>query len=110
MFGGSEDAYVREVSFIDPIKQTATITGVNLNLSQYATCYEVIQYTPSSSDPARTTFTQTAEIQARMAVWRTVADKVEQWLVNKFEENAALGRKGFLSVLEKTHWESATSS
>ncbi|KAI0639088.1 MSF1-domain-containing protein [Trametes polyzona] len=101
-FGGSEDAYVREVSFIDPATQTATITSVNLSLSQFATCYESIRYTPSPD--GRTTFAQTAEIQARMTLWRSAADKLEHWLVQRFEQNAQLGKMGFSDVLRQL-WE-----
>ncbi|KAG9314613.1 PRELI-like family-domain-containing protein [Chiua virens] len=79
LFGGSEDAYVREISFVDPATQGATITSVNLSLSQFATCYERIQYSPTSSH--QTMFTQTAEIQARMAMWRTMTDN---WRVGSF--------------------------
>ncbi|EIW64509.1 MSF1-domain-containing protein [Trametes versicolor FP-101664 SS1] len=101
-FGGSEDAFVREVSFIDPATQTATITSVNLSLSQFATCYESIRYTPSPD--GRTTFAQTAEIQARMTIWRSMADKLENWLVQRFEQNAQLGKIGFSDVLRQL-WE-----
>jgi hypothetical protein len=102
LFGGSEDAYVREISFVDPATQNATITSVNLSLSQFASCYERIQYSPTS--PHQTMFTQTAEIQARMAMWRTMTDKVEGWLVQRFEQNAKLGKAGFSDVL-RTMWE-----
>lgn len=102
LFGGSEDAFVREISFVDPASQTATITSVNLSLSQFATCYENIRYSPAPD--GRTAFTQTAEIQARMALWRSVSDKLENWLVQRFEQNAQLGKAGFSDVL-KTLWE-----
>ena len=102
-FGGSEDAFVREVSFVDPATQTATITSVNLSLSQFATCYESIRYSPTSN--GQTSFQQTAEIQARMALWRSAADKLENWLVQRFEQNAQLGKLGFSDVLRQL-WES----
>lgn len=103
LFGGSEDAFVREISFVDPTTQTATITSVNLSLSQFATCYENIRYSPASG--GRTAFVQTAEIQARMALWRSVSDKLENWLVQRFEQNAHLGKVGFSDVL-KNLWDS----
>jgi hypothetical protein len=106
LFGGSEDAYVREISFIDPIKRTATITSENLSLSQFATCYEQIRYTPIS--PTRTAFSQTAEIQARMALWRSATDGLERWLVQRFEQNAQLGKLGFSDVLRRL-WEERAS-
>ena len=103
LFGGSEDAFVREISFVDPATQTATITSVNLSLSQFATCYENIRYSPAPG--GRTSFTQTAEIQARVALWRSAADRLENWLVQRFEQNAQLGKLGFSDVLRQL-WES----
>jgi len=99
LFGGSEDAFVREISFIDPARQSATITSVNLSLSQFATCLEKIQYLPASAN--RTSFRQTAEVQARMNLWRHAADGLERWLVQRFEQNAALGKAGFTDVLRQ---------
>ncbi|THU88440.1 MSF1-domain-containing protein [Dendrothele bispora CBS 962.96] len=102
LFGGSEDAFVREISFIDPKNQNATITSENLSLSQFATCLEQIRYTPES--PHRTVFSQTAEIQARMALWRSAADGLEKFLVQRFEQNAQLGKMAFTDVLRRL-WE-----
>ncbi|KAF8640881.1 hypothetical protein AX17_000529 [Amanita inopinata Kibby_2008] len=102
LFGGSEDAYVREISFVDPANQNATMTSVNLSLSQFATCFEQIQYSPLSQE--RTCFSQTAEIQARMALWRSAADGLERWLLQRFEQNAQLGKLAFTDVL-RTLWE-----
>lgn len=102
LFGGSEDAFVREISFVDPANQNATMTSVNLSLSQFATCFEQIQYSPAA--PGRTAFSQTAEIQARMAMWRSAADGLERWLVQRFEQNAQLGKLAFSDVL-RTLWE-----
>ena len=105
LFGGSEDAFVREISFIDPATQNATITSVNLSLSQFATCYERIRYSPVASGK-QTAFLQTAEIQARMALWRSAADRLEHWLVQRFEQNAQLGKVGFTDVLQSM-WNDA---
>ncbi|THH02516.1 hypothetical protein EW026_g336 [Hermanssonia centrifuga] len=102
VFGGSDDAFVREISFIDPATQTATITSVNLSLSQVATCYENILYRPAPN--GHTTFIQTAEIQTRITIWRSMADKLENWLVQRFEQNAQLGKAGFSDVLRNL-WE-----
>ncbi|KAK2461681.1 hypothetical protein APHAL10511_006144 [Amanita phalloides] len=97
LFGGSEDAFVREISFVDPANQNATMTSINLSLSQFATCFEQIQYSPVAT--GRTLFSQTAEIQARMALWRSAADGLERWLVQRFEQNAQLGKLAFSDVL-----------
>ncbi len=91
------------MSFVDPATQTATITSVNLSLSQFATCYESIRYSPSPD--GKTTFKQTAEIQARVALWQSAANKLENWLVQRFEQNAHLGKLGFSDVLRQL-WES----
>lgn len=104
LFGGSEDAFVREISFVDPATQTTSISTVNLSLSQFATCHETIRYSPTRD--GRTDFTQTAEIEARMAMWRAAADKLEGWLAQRFEQNAHLGKVGFTDVLRRL-WEDA---
>ena len=104
LFGGSEDAFVREISFVDPATQNATITSVNLSLSQFATCYERIRYSPNFAQPNHTLFKQTAEVQARMTIWRSAADGLERWLVQRFEQNAQLGKLGFSDVLRQL-WE-----
>lgn len=93
---------MREVSFIDPSTQTATITSVNLSLSQFATCYESIRYSPAAQN--KTTFHQTAEIQSRVNLWRAASDKLENFLVQRFEQNAQLGKLGFSDVLRQL-WE-----
>ncbi|KDQ54863.1 hypothetical protein JAAARDRAFT_37976 [Jaapia argillacea MUCL 33604] len=103
LFGGSEDAFVREVSFVDPTTQETTMTSVNLSLSQFATCYEQVRYVPLGLN--RTSFTQTAEIQSRMGIWRSAADKLEHWLVQRFEQNAQLGKLAFTDVL-RSLWDS----
>jgi len=101
-FGGSEDAFVREISFVDPVTQTASITSVNLSLSQFATCLERIQYLPTRD--GQTAFMQSAEIQARMTMWRAAADKLETWLADRFAQNAQLGKLAFTDVLSRM-WE-----
>jgi len=99
MLGGSDDAFVREVSFVDPSTSRTTVTSVNLSLSQYITVLETLSYTPASSEPSsKTLFHQTAEIQSRMS-WKSLGDRLEAWCVDRFTSNAALGRLGFEHVL-----------
>ena len=45
---------MREISFVDPATQTASITSVNLSLSQFATCYETIRYSPAQDGKSTT--------------------------------------------------------
>lgn len=89
---------------MDPSTQTTNISSINLSLSQFATCHEKILYSPAPD--GRTAFHQTAEIQARVVMWRTAADKLENWLAMRFEQNAQLGKVGFSDVLGQL-WEDA---
>jgi hypothetical protein len=98
---GTDDAYVREVSVVDPRTQEATVTSCNMTLCQVATCDESIRYVASPSNPTQTGFTQTAEIQARMALWRSAADGLERFLVQRFEANAELGKIALTDVLQR---------
>jgi len=107
LFGGSEDAFVREISFVDPATQTMTISSVNLSLAQFAVCNESIRYSPKAD--GRTSFTQVAEIESRMTVWHSVADRLEGWLATRFEQNADKGKLGFSDVLRRL-WEERANS
>ncbi|CAE6515321.1 unnamed protein product [Rhizoctonia solani] len=101
LLGGSDDAFVREISFVDPATARTTVTSVNLSLSQYVTVLENIVYEPARGPDGRahTQFSQTAEIQARMAIWRSVGERLEKFSVDRFGQNAQLGREGFEGVL-----------
>ncbi|CAE6463760.1 unnamed protein product [Rhizoctonia solani] len=101
LLGGSDDAFVREISFVDPVTARTNVTSVNLSLSQYVTVLENIVYEPTRGPDGRvqTQFTQTAEIQARMAIWRSVGERLEKFSVDRFGQNAQLGREGFEGVL-----------
>lgn len=105
LLGGSNDAFVREVTFVDPLNERTTIISTNMSMSQYVTCTERIQYTPSPSAPLeKTSFLQTAEIQTRMPLLKSLANRLEQWSCERFGDNAKLGRMGFEFVLRNL-WE-----
>ncbi|KZP00665.1 MSF1-domain-containing protein [Calocera viscosa TUFC12733] len=107
--GGTADAYVREVSFVDPHSKTTTIHSVNLSLSDYLTVVEKITYVPSIAFPkTRTTFRQTAEIQARPKLWTSVGAKIELMSLDRFKQNAIRGKEGFEGVLRKLFGEDNT--
>jgi len=101
LLGGSDDAFVREVSFVDPVSARTTVTSVNLSLSQYVTVLENIVYEPvrGPNGQSQTQFMQTAEVQARMAIWRSVGERLEKFSIDRFGQNAQLGREGFEGVL-----------
>jgi hypothetical protein len=42
-------------------------------------------------------------------MWRTAADKLENWLASRFEQNAQLGKVAFTDVLRQL-WEDAQES
>ncbi|KAH7104744.1 MSF1-domain-containing protein [Auriculariales sp. MPI-PUGE-AT-0066] len=100
ILGGTPDAFVREVSFVDPVSRHTSLTTVNLSMSQYLTVLEKIHYVPSPLDSGATQFHQTAEIQARRGMWRTLAERLERWSAERITQNADSGRKGFEFVLE----------
>ncbi|KAG8937248.1 hypothetical protein FRC03_010102 [Tulasnella sp. 419] len=105
MLGGSDDAFVREVSFVDPVTSRTTITSENLSLSQYVTVLEQITYERDPTSPqSRTQFRQTAEIQSRMGLWKSVGEQLEKYSAERFSTNAKLGREGFEHVL-RALWE-----
>lgn len=105
LLGGSSDAYVREVSHLNPNTGETHVTSVNLSLCQYLTVLERISYKPCPANPTgRTLFTQTAEIQARIAGWRPLQERFERWSLEMFDKNAEKGREGFEHVL-RTLWE-----
>jgi hypothetical protein len=65
-------------------------------------CVERIHYTPDPADPDRKTqFTQSAEVQTRMPIFRGLGDKLEGWVTERFGQNAQLGRIGFEAVLDR---------
>lgn len=39
-----------------------------------------------------------------MTLWRSATDRLEHWLVQRFEQNAHLGKIGFTDVL-RSMWE-----
>ncbi|KAG8822549.1 hypothetical protein FRB91_007984 [Serendipita sp. 411] len=100
LLGGTSDAYVREVSHLNPHTGETLVTSVNLSLCQYLTVLERISYRPCPMSPTqRTLFTQTAEIQARIAGWRPLQERFELWSLDMFNKNAQKGREGFEHVL-----------
>jgi hypothetical protein len=40
-----------------------------------------------------------------MRLWRSMSDKLETWMTERFGQNAALGRMGFEGVLDRL-WDS----
>lgn len=100
LVGGSDMSYVREVSQVDPNKKTVTMRSVNLTMNHLLSVYETVVYKPQDSNPNNTVFHQEAQITA-YASFKRLCNKIEDWSVERFGQNAIKGKAGFESVLEK---------
>lgn len=99
--GGKNVSYVREVSEVDPKTRSLTLRSVNLTMNHILSVYEIVQYTPDEKNPSTCTkFSQEAQITA-YASFRRLCAKIEDWSVDRFCQNAALGKQGFESVLQQ---------
>ncbi|EDO17854.1 hypothetical protein Kpol_1043p44 [Vanderwaltozyma polyspora DSM 70294] len=107
MLGGSNVSYIREVSSVDIEAKKLTMRSCNLTYSNLLKVYETVNYEPHPNDPEnKTLFTQEAQITAYGAITR-ICNKLEEWSVQRFHDNALKGKMGFDSVLVKfeQHWE-----
>ncbi|KAK9466338.1 PRELI-like family-domain-containing protein [Lipomyces arxii] len=98
--GGRDTSYVREVSEVDPKTQVFTLRSVNLTMNNLLSVQETVTYSPHATDPSKTVFDQTARIEA-YAAFQKLCNKIEDWSVDRFRQNAQLGRAGFEMVLDK---------
>ncbi|KAG7817902.1 hypothetical protein KL928_003801 [Ogataea angusta] len=100
LVGGQDKSYVREVSVIDRNQRTLTMRSCNLTMCKLLRVYETVVYRPDPVSPVtRTRFDQVAEITA-FASLRQLCDKLEDWSVERFGQNARKGKLGFDSVLK----------
>lgn len=107
LIGGSDVSYVREVSTVDLETKTLTLRSCNLTCANLLKVYEIVKYMPHSDDPQnRTLFQQEAQITAYAAITK-ICNKIEEWSVQRFHDNAKKGKEGFDSVLKvfNQHWE-----
>ncbi|ODQ80090.1 hypothetical protein BABINDRAFT_161083 [Babjeviella inositovora NRRL Y-12698] len=96
--GGDNISYVREVSEVDLVNRTLTLRSNNMTMNHLLSVYEVVVYRPDPEDPNRTIFKQEAEITA-YASFRRLCDKIEDFSVERFGQNALKGKIGFEGVL-----------
>lgn len=105
LIGGKNVSYVREVSEVDLRQKTLTMRSVNLTMSNILRVQETVRYTPDAENPeARTQFSQEATFQAFATIQR-LCNKIEDWSLERFRQNAVLGRAGFETVLQKFNLE-----
>lgn len=98
---------VYETSYVDPRAKTLTLCSSNITMAELITVRETCTYSPCStatdSLPAesRTTFSQRAEITALCGGWQKIKNSIEQFTVERFQQNAVKGKEGFEMVLER---------
>jgi len=93
---------VYETSYVDPKAKTVTLCSMNMTWSDLLNVRETCVYRPSSSDPhAKTIFQQRAEITALCGGWQKIKNSIEQFTVERFQQNAKQGREGFEMVLQR---------
>lgn len=98
--GGLDHSYVREVSEVDLINKTLVMKSHNLTMNHLLEVNETVIYRPDKDLPqARTLFDQSAEIRA-YASFKKICEKIEDWSVERFGQNAIIGKRGFELVLE----------
>lgn len=103
MVGGTNVSYVREVSEVDPKAKTLTLRSVNLTMNNLLSVFETVVYKPDPVNPLSSTlFQQEAQITA-YASFKRICNKIEDWSVERFNQNAQLGKAGFDSVLQKIY-------
>jgi len=96
---GSEESYVREISYVDPVGKTVTMKSMNLTFNNLLNVQETVQYVPDPENPnIKTIFKQDAQITAYGA-FSKICNSIEEFSVERFKQNAKKGREGFEAVL-----------
>ena len=95
---------VYETSYVDPAAKKLTLCSMNMTWADLLNVRETCTYQPSPSNSTsrpKTQFTQRAEITALCGGWQKIKNNIEQFTVERFQQNAARGKEGFEMVLEK---------
>ena len=101
ILGGQDVSHVYETSYVDPRAKKVTMCSTNMTWSDLLNVRETVVYQPSATDALkRTQFQQYAEITALCGGWQKIKNKIEEFTVERFAQNAARGREGFEMVLE----------
>lgn len=105
LVGVEEYSYVREVSEVDLANKTLVMKLANMTMSHLLLVNETVTYKPHA-DTQRTIFQQEAEITAFSPMQR-ICNKLEEWTIERFGQNAKVGKAGFESVLDSLlqKWE-----
>ncbi|KAF2185402.1 MSF1-domain-containing protein [Zopfia rhizophila CBS 207.26] len=101
ILGGQDTSLVYETSYVDSASKKVTMCAMNMTWSDLLSVRETCMYQPSSAAPdAKTQFIQRAEITAFCGGWQKIKNSIEQFTVERFQQNAAKGKEGFEMVLE----------
>lgn len=101
LLGGQDTSLVYETSYVDPAAKKVTMCSMNMTWSDLLNVRETCIYQPSNASPEhKTTFHQRAEITALCGGWQKIKNSIEQFTVERFQQNAAKGKEGFEMVLE----------
>jgi len=101
ILGSPDTNYAYETSYVDPKAKRVTICSTNMTMADLLTVRETCVYERASSAPdSKTAFSQRAEITALCGGWQKIKNSIEQFTVDRFQQNAARGREGFEMVLE----------
>jgi len=102
ILGAQDTSMVYETSYVDPVAKKLTLCSMNMTWSDLLNVRETCIYQPVASSPNdKTAFTQRAEITALCGGWQKIKNSIEQFSVERFQQNAAKGREGFEMVLER---------
>ncbi|KAF1849666.1 MSF1-domain-containing protein [Cucurbitaria berberidis CBS 394.84] len=104
ILGGQDTSMVYETSYVDPVAKKLTLCSMNVTWADLLNVRETCTYQPAPSNSAsrpKTQFTQRAEITALCGGWQKIKNSIEQFTVERFQQNAAMGKEGFEMVLEK---------
>ncbi|KAF2025102.1 MSF1-domain-containing protein [Setomelanomma holmii] len=104
ILGGQDTSMVYETSYVDPVAKKLTLCSMNVTMADLLNVRETCTYQPAASSTdstPRTTFTQRAEITALCGGWQKIKERIEQFTVERFQQNAARGKEGFEMVLER---------
>lgn len=105
--GGASISYVREVSEIDLNNKSLVMKSMNLTMNHLLLVKETVIYKPDLQLPEhKTTFNQSAEITAFASITK-LCDKLEDWSIERFGQNASKGKLAFDGVLNNLtkKWE-----
>lgn len=91
-------SHVYEVSYVDPRAKKVTMCSQNMTWSDLLSVQEKVVYRPSEVS-GKTRFEQSAKIIAMCGGWQRIKNKIEEFTVERFKQNAVKGREGFERVL-----------